>query len=219
MSAGAHAEGRLLRYVPTTRLSSLHPFLTYPCRKRSYYHSEPPQSLAEVSNQPVIAYSSEIIFNNRKHHINTLSITSTSPCNSSPAPVVLLHGSDAGLGSFKNFSTLGEWAASHRSSVYTIAWLGMGWSTSVPFIVNAKRDDIPGRVCEAEAFFVDSRRVVGEDEVGEDDFHGPFPQGIREHGLRAEVPNESLKTCVAVTCWSSERSSSASLLRTKSTCS
>ena len=88
----------------------------------------------------------------------------------------------------------------------------MGQSTSVPFIVNAKRDDIPGRVCEAEAFFVDSRRVAGEDEVGEDDFHGPFPQGIREHGLRTEVPDESLKTRVAVTHQSSKRSGSASLL-------
>ena len=87
------------------------------------------------------------------------------------------------------------------------------------FIMNAKWDDIPGHVCEAEAFFIDSRRVAGEDEVGEDDFHGPFPQGIHEHGLHAEVPDESLKTHVAVTCRSSERSGSASLLRTRSTCS
>jgi cardiolipin-specific phospholipase len=32
----------------------------------------------------------------------------------------------------------------------------MGRSARVPFVVNAKRDDIPGRVREAEAFFVDS---------------------------------------------------------------
>ena len=156
-SASTHAEGRLLRYVPTTRPSSSHPFLTYPHRKLSYYRYEPPQSLAEVSDQPVIAYSSKIVLDDQKCHINTLSITSTSPCNSSPAPAVLLHGYGAGLGFFfKNFSALGEWAASRRSSVYAIDWLGMGRSARVPFVVNAKRDDIPGRVREAEAFFVDS---------------------------------------------------------------
>ena len=57
---------------------------------------------------------------------------------------------------FKNFSALGDWASSRRSSVYAIDWLGMGRSARVPFVVNAKRDDIPGRVREAEAFFVDS---------------------------------------------------------------
>lgn len=35
-------------------------------------------------------------------------------------------------------------------------WLGMGRSARVPFVVKAKRDDIPGRVQEAENFFVDS---------------------------------------------------------------
>ncbi|KAF9652145.1 alpha/beta-hydrolase [Thelephora ganbajun] len=136
--ASAHAEERLLR-------------------KLSYYRSEPPHSLSEVQDQPVIAYSSKIVLNDQKRYINTLSIVSTSPCNSSPAPAVLLHGYGAGLGFFfKNFSALGEWAASRRSSVYAIDWLGMGRSARVPFVVNAKRDDISGRVHEAEAFFVDS---------------------------------------------------------------
>jgi len=137
--------------------SKFPPFLIRSSRKLSYYHSETPQSLSEVSDQPVIAYSSKIVLNDQKRHINTLSITSTSPCNSSPAPAVLLHGYGAGLGFFfKNFSALGEWAASRRTSVYAIDWLGMGRSARVPFVVNAKRDDIPGRVREAEAFFVDS---------------------------------------------------------------
>jgi len=137
-SASAHAEERLLR-------------------KLSYYRSEPPHSLSEVSNQPIVAYSSKVVFDDQKRHINTLSITSTSPCNSSPAPAVLLHGYGAGLGFFfKNFPALGEWAAARRSAVYAIDWLGMGRSARVPFIVNAKRDDIAGRVSEAEAFFVDS---------------------------------------------------------------
>jgi len=57
---------------------------------------------------------------------------------------------------FKKFPALGEWAASRHSSVYAIDWLGMGRSARVPFVVDAKRDDIPGRVREAEAFFIDS---------------------------------------------------------------
>ena len=155
-SATEHAEGRLLRYV-TICLFRLPQSLIGSPRKLSYYRSEPPHSLSEVSDQPVIAYSSKIVLNGQKRHINTLSITSTSPCDSSPAPAVLLHGYGAGLGFFfKNFSALGEWAASRRSSVYAIDWLGMGRSARVPFVVNAKRDDIPGRVREAEAFFVDS---------------------------------------------------------------
>lgn len=138
MSASAHAEERLLR-------------------KLSYYRSTPPESPSEVSDQPVIAYNSKVSLDDPKRFINTLSITSTSPCNSSPAPAVLLHGYGAGLGFFfKNFSALGEWASSRRSSVYVIDWLGMGRSARVPFTVHAKRDDIPGRVREAEAFFVDS---------------------------------------------------------------
>ena len=105
----------------------------------------------------MIAYSSKIALDGQKRFINTLSITSTSPCNSSPAPAVLLHGYGAGIGFFfKNFAALGEWVASRRSSVYAIDWLGMGRSARVPFVVTAKRDDIPGRVAEAEAFFVDS---------------------------------------------------------------
>ena len=134
-----------------------HPFLTHLSRRLPYYRSEPPRSLSEESDQPVIAYSSKIVLNDQKRHINTLSITSTSPCNSSPAPAVLLHGYGAGLGFFfKNFSALGDWAAARRSSIYAIDWLGMGRSARVPFVVNAKRDDVAGRVREAEAFFVDS---------------------------------------------------------------
>lgn len=137
-SASAHAEERLLR-------------------KLEYYRSTPPNSLSEVSDQPVVAYSSKVVLDDKKRFINTLSITSTSPCNSSPAPAVLLHGYGAGLAFFfKNYATLGQWAAARQSSVHAIDWLGMGRSARVPFVVTAKRNDIPGRVREAEAFFVDS---------------------------------------------------------------
>ena len=156
-SASVHAEGRLLRCVLTIHPSRSPQFIIHSSRKLSYYRSGPPHSLPEVPGRPVIAYSSKIALDDQKRYINTLSITSTSPCNSSPAPAVLLHGYGAGLGCFfKNLSALGEWAASRRSSVYVIDLLGMGRSARVPFIVNAKRDDIPGRVRESEAFFIDS---------------------------------------------------------------
>ena len=156
-SATARAEERLLRYVPAIHLFGPPRLLIYSPRRLSYYCSKPPLSLSEVSNQPVIAYTSKIVLDDQKRYINTLSITSTSPRNSSPAPAVLLHGHFEGLGVFtKNFPALGEWAASRQSSVYAIDWLGFGRSARVPFVVNAKRDDIPGRVREAEAFFIDS---------------------------------------------------------------
>lgn len=40
--------------------------------------------------------------------------------------------------------------------MYALDWLGMGRSARPPFRIRAKRDDIPGRVQEAESFFVDS---------------------------------------------------------------
>jgi cardiolipin-specific phospholipase len=40
--------------------------------------------------------------------------------------------------------------------VYAVDWLGMGRSARVPFRIRAKRDDISGRVHEAESFFVDA---------------------------------------------------------------
>ncbi|TFY53301.1 hypothetical protein EVG20_g10178 [Dentipellis fragilis] len=74
-----------------------------------------------------------------------------------PAPAVLLHGYGAGLGFFcLNFPALAQWAGLRGSSVYALDWLGMGRSARVPFRVRAKRDDIAGRVYEAESFFVES---------------------------------------------------------------
>jgi cardiolipin-specific phospholipase len=68
-----------------------------------------------------------------------------------------LHGYGAGLGFFfLNFPALARWAGTHGTSVYAVDWLGMGRSARVPFRVRAKRDDIPGRVYEAESFFVDA---------------------------------------------------------------
>jgi cardiolipin-specific phospholipase len=69
----------------------------------------------------------------------------------------VLHGYGAGLGFFfQNFPTLAKWAGRRGSSVYALDWLGMGRSARVPFTVKAKRDDVAGRVSEAESFFVDS---------------------------------------------------------------
>jgi cardiolipin-specific phospholipase len=82
---------------------------------------------------------------------------STSPSPGAPPPAVLLHGYGAGLGFFyQNLPTLVEWAGRRGSSAYALDWLGMGRSARVPFTVKAKKDDIQGRVREAESFFIDS---------------------------------------------------------------
>jgi cardiolipin-specific phospholipase len=106
---------------------------------------------------PVTARFSFVHLSKPAHYINTLSILpSTSPGTSTP-PVVLLHGYGAGLGFFfLNYATLGKWAERRRTPVYALDWLGMGRSARPPFRVKAQRTDIPGRVAEAEAFFVDS---------------------------------------------------------------
>lgn len=95
---------------------------------------------------------------NPKHYLNTLAITSTTQSTSSKhPPAVLLHGYGAGLGFFfQNFPALGSWAARRGTSVYALDWLGMGRSARVPFSIKAKREDIDGRVREAEGFFIDT---------------------------------------------------------------
>lgn len=40
--------------------------------------------------------------------------------------------------------------------MYLVDWLGMGRSARVPFTIKSPRKDIPGRVQEAESFFIDS---------------------------------------------------------------
>ncbi|KAG8708845.1 hypothetical protein FRC09_001001 [Ceratobasidium sp. 395] len=72
-------------------------------------------------------------------------------------PAVLLPGYGAGIGFFyQNFGVLGDWAAKRKTPVYALDWLGMGRSARVPFKVHAKREDIDGRVNEAESFFLDA---------------------------------------------------------------
>lgn len=62
-----------------------------------------------------------------------------------------------GIGFFyQNFPALSEWATKRKTNVYALDWLGMGRSARVPFKVHAKREDIKGRVEEAEAFFLDA---------------------------------------------------------------
>lgn len=104
-----------------------------------------------------MAHSSRVDLDTPKRYLNTLAITSTSSSPTAPPPAVVLHGYGAGLGFFfQNFPSLAQWAGRRGSSVYALDWLGMGRSARVPFTVKAKRDDVPGRVSEAESFFVDS---------------------------------------------------------------
>lgn len=126
-------------------------------RRLPFFRSDNVTSTPNNEDTPVIARSSRVDLKTAKHYLNTLSITSTSPSPAAPPPAVLLHGYGAGLGFFYlNFPTLAKWAGKHGSAVYALDWLGMGRSARVPFTIKAKRDDIPGRVAEAESFFVDS---------------------------------------------------------------
>ena len=110
-----------------------------------------------VGGSPVIARSERIHLSSPKHYLNSLSIMATNPSPTAPPPAVILHGYGAGLGFFfRNFPALATWAGDRGTRVYALDWLGMGRSARVPFRIKAKRDDIPGRVREAEAFFVDS---------------------------------------------------------------
>jgi cardiolipin-specific phospholipase len=134
-----------------------------------YYHSSDKPS-SSPNEYPVIAHSSQVELSHPKQHLNTLTIASTEPSTSAPPPAVVLHGYGAGLGFFfQNFPALGEWAGSRKSTVYAVDWLGMGRSARVPFTVKAKRDDIDGRVHEAESFFVESledwRRKMGMEKM------------------------------------------------------
>lgn len=105
----------------------------------------------------MVAHSTRITLDDPKKYINTFSMSATTPSPSAPPPAVVLHGYGAGLGFFfQNFPTLGRWAGTRGTSVYAVDWLGMGRSARVPFTVKAKRDDIEGRVREAESFFVES---------------------------------------------------------------
>ena len=128
----------------------------YVCRKLPFFQPEnsttPPNS-----DIPVIARSSKVDLATPKHYLNTLSIQATTPSDNQLPPAVLLHGYGAGIGFFyQNFTALAQWAGRRGSSVFALDWLGMGRSARVPFTVSAKKDDIAGRVHEAESFFVDS---------------------------------------------------------------
>ncbi|KAJ8518343.1 hypothetical protein ONZ45_g4565 [Pleurotus djamor] len=139
----AASEERLLRRLPFFRPGVVsNPTLT---------------THANDTSEPLVAYSSRVDLDNPKHYLNMLTMTSTSPSPDAPPPAVLLHGYGAGLGFyFQNFLPLAGWAIGRQSTVYALDWLGMGRSARVPFTVKAKREDIQGRVEEAESFFVDS---------------------------------------------------------------
>ncbi|KAJ7047611.1 alpha/beta-hydrolase [Mycena alexandri] len=110
-----------------------------------------------LNDSPVVASSSLVMLDKPKHFLNTLAITSTKPASDAPPPVVLLPGYGAGIGFFfPNLSALAQWAGRRGSSVYAVDWLGMGRSARVPFTIKSQKKDIPGRVREAESFFIDS---------------------------------------------------------------
>lgn len=112
---------------------------------------------AAPEDSPVIARGERVELAAPKHFLNTLSIKSTKPSPNAPPPAVILHGYGAGLGFFfRNLPALAQWAGHRGTDVFGVDWLGMGRSARVPFTIKAKRDDIPGRVYEAESFFVDS---------------------------------------------------------------
>ncbi|KDQ64912.1 hypothetical protein JAAARDRAFT_64721 [Jaapia argillacea MUCL 33604] len=126
-------------------------------RRLPFFRPSDSSSSLDRHEGPVVATSSQVVLDTPKHYINTLSITPTSPSPSAPPPAILLHGYGAGLGFYiQNFQAMANWAGRRGSSVYALDWLGMGRSARVPFTVKAKREDIPGRVKEAETFFVDS---------------------------------------------------------------
>jgi len=117
----------------------------------------PEKMAAAPDDSPVIARGERVELAAPKHFLNTLSIKSTNPSPNAPPPAVVLHGYGAGLGFFfRNFPALAQWAGHRGTDVFGVDWLGMGRSARVPFTIKSKRDDIPGRVYEAESFFVDS---------------------------------------------------------------
>jgi len=108
---------------------------------------------------PVTARVDQITLDTPKKYINTVSFLpgTPAPAHRAPPPTVVLHGYGAGLGFYwPNFETFGQWTARRGAPVYLLDWLGMGRSARVPFAVKAKRDDVDGRVNEAESFFIDS---------------------------------------------------------------
>ncbi|EJD00935.1 alpha/beta-hydrolase [Fomitiporia mediterranea MF3/22] len=134
---GAASEERLLRMLPFYQSS------TWP---------------RQNTDLPVVGTSSRVVLSSPKRFLNMFAITPTTPSSSpSVPPAVLLHGFGAGLGFyFRNFPALATWVARTGVPVYSLDWLGMGRSARVPFIVRAIKHDIPGRVSQAENFFLDA---------------------------------------------------------------
>lgn len=125
--------------------------------RRLPFFSSTADKAALSTSHPVVATSTRVDLDTPKHYINTVSITPTTPPSHPIPATVLLHGYGAGLGFyFRNLPALANWAGKRGASVYAIDWLGMGRSARVPFTIRARRDDIPGRVHEAESFFVES---------------------------------------------------------------
>ncbi|KAJ6516143.1 alpha/beta-hydrolase [Mycena sanguinolenta] len=128
---------------------------------RLFHHRLPflkPEIIGRPNDSPVVASSSFVTLDEKpKRFLNTLSIKAEQAAPDAPPPVVLLPGYGAGIGFFfSNMRPLAQWAGNRRSAVYAVDWLGLGRSARVPFVVKAQRTDIPGRVQEAESFFVDS---------------------------------------------------------------
>jgi len=124
-------------------------------RKLSFFVPSSSKDLDKVS-MPVTARVARVALSTTSRFINTLSIIPAKVTNAAP-PAVLVHGYGAGLGFYTlNYPSLGAWSARRGVPIYSLDWLGMGRSARVPFKVKAKKNDIQGRVREAESFFVDS---------------------------------------------------------------
>ncbi|KDQ06024.1 hypothetical protein BOTBODRAFT_71125 [Botryobasidium botryosum FD-172 SS1] len=125
-----------------------------------------PSSLSEGTSTPPVAASDAAVTAklsfvdlSPKRFLNMLSIlpNKPAPAGTAPPPTVFLPGYGAGIGFFfLNFPALATWAGNRGAEVYAVDWLGMGRSARVPFTVKAKRDDIDGRVEQAESFFIDA---------------------------------------------------------------
>ena len=138
------------------RLPILPPATDPPSRRLPFF--VPAMMPASASGDSlVIARTERVNLTTPKHYLNMLSIKSQSPSPGAPPPAVVLHGYGAGMGFFfPNYPTLATWAGHRGTDIYALDWLGMGRSARVPFHVKSKRDDIAGRVHEAESFFINS---------------------------------------------------------------
>jgi cardiolipin-specific phospholipase len=94
----------------------------------------------------------------KSRFLNEIHIRPSARADAAAAPrennIVMLHGYGAGLAFyFRNFEGLTK-SLINRYDFFALDWLGMGLSSRPAFRVRAK--DAPGKIAEAESFFLDS---------------------------------------------------------------